>query len=231
MRHASGLPTRLMNGSAPVSAQCPEPAPGRAPTPDSRTAKRVTSRHLWDRVAALLVLALAVHLLVVSARYGFFQGDRPGPGLFPAIMATLLLLASAGWLITGAGHPAAGAGHEASAVKLAEAAGVHPGAPGVPDVARGLDDPHEEEPIDGAGVRRIAFVVAWTVVPLLLLEPLGYVLTMTVYLAGLLALLARVRPWVAVAGALAGSAVTGRGADALGIVLPDPLGLLQLLGA
>lgn len=175
-------------------------------------------------------MALAVVLLMVSVDYGFFQGDRPGPGLFPAIMATLLLLAATAWLITGAGREDSRAGHELIAAELADAADVHPGTSRVPEVRAGLDDPHEDSPIDTAGLRRIAFVVAWTVVPLVLLEPLGYVITMTVYVAGLLAVLARVRLWAAAATALVGSALTGRGADALGIVLPDPLGLLRFLG-
>lgn len=169
-------------------------------------------------------------LLVVSVRYGLFQRNLPGPGLFPAIMAALLLLASAAWLFLGAGRPSRGAGSATLTAELAEAAQVDPNGSDAPDWMRELDAGEDEAPLDRAGVRRIAFVVVWTAVPLLLLEPLGYVITMTLYVAGLLAVTAQVRPWKAVAGALVGAAVTGWGADALGIVLPDPLGLLRAVG-
>lgn len=183
-----------------------------APLPSPRR-----SRHFWDRVAATVILLVAVILLVTSIGYGLFQGDRPGPGLFPAIMASLLLLVSAAWLITGAGPS------EDANVTPAESDVIAPD--GKPD------DDSGDETIDAAGIRRVAFVVAWTAVPLVLLDPFGYVITMTLYAAGLLAVMARVRLWVAVFGALVGAVATGLGADTLGIVLPDPLGILQLLGA
>jgi hypothetical protein len=84
--------------------------------------------------------------------------------------------------------------------------------------------------IDRVGARRIAFVVAWTVVPLLLMDRIGYIVTLTIYVAGLLIVIARTRPWVAVLATAVGSVLTAWGAEALGIVLPDPYLLLQRLG-
>ena len=205
-----------------------------ATTPKGKGWQRLAGRHLWDRVAALIIVALAVVLLVTSVDYGFYQQDRPGPGLFPAIMATLLLLAAMAWLITGAGPEVPRGGHQSITAELVETADVHPVTPGVPEVSAAMEDPHEDHEdsaIDRAGLQRMGLVVVWTVIPLALLEPLGYLITMAMYVGGLLAVLARVRVWVAAAAALVGSALTARGADALGIVLPDPFGLLRFLGA
>lgn len=182
--------------------------------------------HLWNRAAALAILLLGVLLLATSIGYGLFQGNQPGPGLFPAIMATLLVMVSAAWFVIGAGRDG-----DSSAPKTNQDVGHAASAPSEPDFAEASDHSVADEAIDRAGVLRIAFVIVWTIIPLTLMEPLGYVITMALYITGLLTLMARVRTWIAVVGALVGAAATGLGADALGIVLPDPLGLLRLLGA
>lgn len=178
--------------------------------------------HAADRVAAIIFLGLAVLLFSVSLGYGLFQGARPGPGLYPALITAALLVVSLVWLITGAGKPGA-----SRVVKVQESGRNQPVAEEMFDD----DDPVDEQvPIDAAGARRIAFVVGWSVLPLLLLDSVGYLLTMTLYVAGLLIVIARVRTWLALPGAALGVLVTAYGADALGIVLPDPLHLVRLLG-
>jgi hypothetical protein len=181
------------------------------------------SRHLANRLAASAVLVLAVILVVSSVRYGLFQGSRPGPGLFPAIVAGGLVLLSVSWLIMGAGPERAGRADPSVEETLTTPAHL-----AVSAIA--ADAVSEEEHIDRAGVKRILIVVLWTSIPLLLLERLGYVGTMTVYVGGLLIMVARVRVWLAVLGAAIGAALSAYGADALGIALPDPLNLLSTVG-
>ncbi|MCI2418402.1 tripartite tricarboxylate transporter TctB family protein [Saccharopolyspora sp. K220] len=170
-------------------------------------------RPIAERIAAGVLLALSVLLLTVSLGYGFFDGNRPGPGMYPAIISGGLLLVSLTWLITGAESQA----QQENATPA--------------DDPEDADAPIDEQPpIDSAGFRRIAFVVAWTLVPLLLLETVGYLISLTVYVAGLLIFIARSRIWIALPATAVGVLGTAYGANALGIVLPDPLNIIQLLG-
>lgn len=183
------------------------------PTHDPPTDGRVDGppnglrRDLGDRITALILLGISVALLVTSIDYGLFNGTNPGPGLFPAIVAGALVVLSVLWLITGAG-----------AIRRD---GTNPAL---------ADEDDDDAEIDAAGWRRIVYVVAMTLVPLLLLEPLGYFVAMTIYLTGLLTINARIKPWIALTVSLLGAGVTLIGADALGVSLPTPLGLLNLIG-
>jgi hypothetical protein len=161
-----------------------------------------SSRHTADRIAATIFVILATLLLIQSFRYGLFDANRPGPGLFPGIVSAALLVVSSIWLVRGAGPQDA-----------------------QPDL-----NFLEEEPIDAAGARRIIGVVGWTAIPLLLFESAGYLITMVIYVSGLLTFLGRVRLWVSLPATAAGVLLTAYGADALGIALPDPFHLFERLG-
>jgi hypothetical protein len=198
-------------------------------------------RDRGDRAAAAILLLVSALLLVTSVRYDLFTGNAPGPGLFPAIVASILVALSVLWLVTGAGRKAHQAevtaaeptpavvpvGRVAVPAEGAAAAQRHDDAPGL-----ALDEEIAEEDtsIDAAGRRRILFVIAWALVPLMLLERVGYVVTITAYVAGLLVVIARVRPWIAVLGSLVGALLTAVGAEKLGISLPDPWALLRVFG-
>lgn len=201
-----------------------------------------TNRHTGDRIAAAILLAVSLVLLAMSIHYQLFQGSAPGPGLFPAIVAGILVLLSVLWLITGAGsasksemtvssahngdreHPERTAVQSLAATDSRSSVG----GSAATDVEESADA--EMVSIDEAGARRILFVIGWTAIPLVFLERIGYLLTITIYVGGLLLVIARTRPWVGLLGALVGAALTEVGADRLGITLPDPLGLLQVFG-
>jgi hypothetical protein len=219
-----------MTTSGKVRADPDEPA-ARPEAAGKRRSLLAADRHRADRIVATVVFLIASVLAVQSFRYGLFEDGRPGAGLFPMIVAVGLAIAAACWIVQGAGAPpateirAAADGDRAHVLDAVDQ--VH----GRPSTAAELDEAMGDRVvIERAGALRIAFVVAWTVVPLLMLEPLGYLITLTVYVAGLLIVLARTRIWLALPGAAAGSVLTAWGADALGIVLPDPYLLLQRLG-
>jgi len=164
-------------------------------------------RHTADRVAAGVVLVLSLIVLITAVGYGLFEDDQPGAGLYPAIAAAALIVLSLLWFVTGAGRsrPPGSAEHEP-------------------------DPEGEAAPIDRAGARVITLVVAWTAVPLLLMERIGYILTLTIYVGGMLVVVSRARPWVALLGAFAGAVLTAIGGDAIGIRFPDPWNLLRIVG-
>lgn len=164
-------------------------------------------RHTADRIAAGVVLVLSLIVLTTAVGYGLFEDGQPGAGLYPAIVAAALIVLSLLWLVTGAGRSRP---------------------PGTTEPQPEPDG--EAAPIDRAGAKVIALVVAWTAVPLLLMERIGYILTLTIYVGGMLIVVSRARPWVAVLGAFVGSVLTAIGGDALGIRFPDPWNLLRIVG-
>jgi hypothetical protein len=199
-------------------------------------------RDRGDRIAAGVLVIVSLVLLRQSINYALFTaGHAPGPGLFPAIVSALLLLLAVLWLVTGAGKdreiepaneetiglpPVAAPGSDRPAVSGDSTLLAPPGADAVETAIEDAD----EITIDAAGRRRIIFVFLWTLVPLLLLDRIGYVFGITLYVAGLLIVVARTRPWVALVGSLVGAALTQVGAAKLGISLPDPLNLLLYVG-
>lgn len=194
------------------------------------------NRHAADRIAAGILLALSIFLLTISLGYGVYEGNRPGPGLYPAIISAALLVVSFAWLITGAGRTALATEPDLER-PVAQPPTGQPAADGttndIADAAAddAAGDPLDEQvPIDASGVRRIAFVIGWALVPLLLLESVGYLISMTVYVGGLLIVIGRSRIWITLPATALGVLATAYGANVLGIVLPDPLGVIKLLG-
>jgi len=174
---------------------------GRTPTPG----RFRRGRHTLDRIAAAVLLAFALVVLVTSLGYGLFLGGQPGPGLFPAIVAVALGVVSACWLVTGAGKQTG--------------------------TTEGLEDEQlEDSAIDRPGMKRIGFVVLWSVGPVVLLDSIGYLPAMVLYVGGLLVFVARVRIWVSLLCTTAGVILSAIGASALGLVLPDPLNIFTMIG-
>lgn len=170
-----------------------------------RRLRLATSRHLGDRLTAAILLAVSVLLAVTSVDYGLFRGTNPGPGLFPLIIASILATLALAWLVRGAGPE-----HAA-------------------DPAEDFGQIAEDRTIDGGGYRRILFVVLWTVITVTFIETVGFVVVMTGYVAGLLIFIARCRVWASLLGAFVGSYLIGYGAQSLGIFLPDPFGMLEIV--
>lgn len=186
-------------------------------------------RHTADRITATVLLAVAILLLVTSIRYGLYRGGRPGSGLFPAITAGALAVVALAWLITGAGPTSDG--------DVLDVAQLEKRSQDEDDIRPNeflAEDPDEwmpeDESIDRAGARRIIYVVAATSIPILLMERIGFILMMTIYVSVLLVVIARVRARVAVVGVLVGSVLAAWGSSAVGIVLPDPFELLSRIG-
>lgn len=163
------------------------------------------SRHTPDRVAAAVLLIFSLVVLVTSLGYGLFLDGQPGPGLFPAIVAAALGVVSVCWLVAGAGKQTG--------------------------TTEGLEDGHiEDSAIDRPGMKRIGFVVLWSVGPVVLLDSIGYLPAMVLYVGGLLVFVARVRVWVSLLCTTVGVIVSAIGASALGLVLPDPLNIFTMIG-
>jgi hypothetical protein len=53
---------------------------------------------------------------------------------------------------------------------------------------------------------------------------------MTIYIGGLLLFVAKAKAWICLPATAAVTMAAGVGLDALGIILPDPLNVLSLLG-
>lgn len=184
------------------------------------------SRHTADRTAAVILTVVGLLILNEAIGYGLFPKGQPGPGLFPAIIAGGLVLLSLLWLLTGAGKTGIRSSvgvRESDALHVAETCGS--------TAAEAIEHLHEDEPeIDKAGARTIAFAIFWALVPLTLLDVIGLVLTMTIYVGGMLVVVAKAKYWIALPATAAISLLTGIGLNALGIVIPDPLNLLSMLG-
>lgn len=188
------------------------------------------SRHTADRIAAITLLVIGLLILMEALGYGLFSKGQPGPGLFPAIIAGGLVILSLLWLLLGSGKASIDAEIRLP-LGLSEAAAPHQVVDGdnaAPDTAEHV---HEDEPkIDRAGARIIGFAIFWALVPLTLLDVIGLVPTMTIYVGGMLVVVAKAKYWIALPATAAVSLLTGVGLNALGIVIPDPLNLLSMLG-
>lgn len=166
---------------------------------------RHTGPHTADRIAAAVVLVASALALVVSVGYGLRSGNQIGPGFFPALVSAMLGVLSVIWLLQG---------DVAVRRPVAE-----------DDDATASTD----ESIDDAGRVRILFVVVWSGLTAAFTERLGIVPVLTVYLTGLLIVVARARPIRSFVLSLVGTLVACYGLQVLGIFLPDPFGLLTVL--
>lgn len=203
------------------------------------------NRRWAEVVAALVFLVVASVLFAVSLSYKLWlPGTKtPNAGLFPAIISLATIIAAATWLVLSlrGTHPAveaAGAGLGAPSIVTDGPAKAPTGSaePGsavdvqveteLEEIEAGLE---ELDTIDRAGYVRIGLIIVWALVPILFMEQIGFIFTFAIYLFGMLIAVARTRIWVAALGAVAVALVLGKGADMLGVVLPDPAHILDLI--
>lgn len=181
--------------------------------PLERVASRLSEHNTAvERSAAALLAVIATLLTVEAYGYGLFNGPQPGAGLIPCIVTMALLALALCWFVT------AGRIDAPTIEDLSEAA-QEPDTGGEDGRAQGRS---------GAGV--VLFSVLWAVIPIVGFGLVGFVIAMTVYLAGMLIVIGRVRWWIAVPVTLVGCIAGAIGGDAIGLVLPDPLRILWMVG-
>ncbi|MDR1213474.1 MAG: tripartite tricarboxylate transporter TctB family protein [Propionibacteriaceae bacterium] len=165
-----------------------------------------------ERIAAVGLIVVCGAMFVQALGYGLWQRNQPGPGLFPALVSALMVVLSLLWLITKpAPRPSDGLlGAAVAAEEAAEAA--------------------EASRIERAGRRTIVFTIVWALIPIFALDKIGFVLTTTAYVGGMLIFIARIRWWLVLPITAVVSVLVNLGADRIGIALPDPFRLLWLLG-
>jgi tripartite tricarboxylate transporter TctB family protein len=163
-----------------------------------------------ERICAAILAVLSAVLLVMSLRYGLFNGSQPGPGLFPAIVTALLLVLSILWLITGPGR---------SAERDSQL-----------DSPTAETDTTEKSPKGRVGAGVVVFTVLWSLVPILLLDRIGFFLTMIPYVAVMLIVIARLRWWLVLLLTVVSTFAVTIGADAIGLSLPDPYRIFSHIG-
>lgn len=166
-------------------------------------------RHIvtGERIAALVLLALSSLIFITALRYGLFLGDQPGPGLFPSMISGSLMLMAFLWLFqrTESGSPS-------------------------PDDNPTADQLEEFVEITPEGRKRIVLVVFMAAVVIVLLERIGFFLSVSIFASTLLIAIAKLRWWKAIVGSLVFSLLIQIGAIAMGINIPDPFGINPLLG-
>lgn len=201
-------------------------------------------RLLIERITAAVWVVISIVLVWKSIDYGLFVLGSPGPGLFPALTAGALGLTSLVWLVTGGvvreqvpatdSDEVEGQAHRVEAEMVTDADDVS-SLEAVGDLEEGTDQDtgmaHDDTAIDADGARLIAFCIVWSLVVILLIEPLGYIITVTVYVGGMLVAIARIAVRRALPGALVGGMVTYWLAGLLNIRLPpDPWGIFRAMG-
>jgi hypothetical protein len=158
-----------------------------------------------QRVVAGTIALLGIAAAVIAAGYGIYEDNQPQPGLYPFVVCIPLVIGSLVWFFT-ASRPQQESGQSA-------------------DVAE-VDEPIEP----GAGTRRMLWVLGLSVMAIVLFEPAGFVVTIALYIGGLLTLVGRVRPQWAIPGAIVAAVLTKVLMDTLGLSLPPlPFGI-ELLG-
>jgi len=184
--------------------------------------RRLLSQHGAERLTACILALIAAGVLAESLRLELSRGVQPGPGFFPALVAGILLVLSSLWAVQGARMPASGD----SLGLLKDATFPEPGD------QEGSTTPEEltDRSVNARQAKILAFAVLWALVPILLLTAIGFTLTMTVYVSGLLLIVGRTsRVWT-VPLTFVGTVLVGIGARVVGIYLPEPTDYLTLLG-
>jgi hypothetical protein len=176
---------------------------------------------LWikgDRIIALVLTIFSGNLFLTSLRYGLFLEDgAPGPGLFPAIITAPLTLLSAGWLVIG---------NKDAGTKVATGPKDE-----IEELAQELEANAEAlREIDGEGKKRIAWVIAWSLVFIFAFERIGAILTMILFSIGVMWSIDRRKPWRTLPLAVILVLLIVFGAKSIGVTLPDPFNLYRIYG-
>jgi hypothetical protein len=179
--------------------------------------RRITSSpDRIERCAAVLFALLALGALVMAVGLGIWQGTQPGAGLFPALVSVLVLLLAMLWLIQGARMPQDDMLVRAEEFAL-EGSGLTP------------EDLPVEEP-SSTSPKVLAFVVLWALVPILLFTIVGFTISITLYVGGLLLLVGRTSRLWTLPLTFAIAVAVAIGAHSVGIYLPEPINYFVWLG-
>lgn len=176
---------------------------------DVMSTDRSRAQVVGNRIAAVLTALLALSVVVASWRYGLFPDGGPGPGLFPFLISLPLLLLTIPWFFVASRSATASSDLLETVVQVEGTDAVHPDP---------VDD-FEGQP-DRAGAIRVAATVGLTAAAVLVLERLGFALTMTAYVWGLLYVVARRGPWRSLAWTAVGVVVATYLLSTLGLPLP-----------
>jgi hypothetical protein len=169
-----------------------------------------------ERLVAGVLFAISIGIGSLSIALGISHDGQPGPGLFPGIVSVILLVLSVLWFIQGARMPDSGAFSRAEnfALEGAEAP---------------LEEPSELEPTPRSG-RILAFAVLAALVPMILMPIIGFTISMTIYVSGMLLVVGRTHRGWTVPIVLVGTIAVAIGAHAAGIYLPEPINYFRYLG-
>jgi Tripartite tricarboxylate transporter TctB family len=194
---------------------------------DVSEAERPSTRQLTasqaNRIVAGVLFVFGLIVVKASFGYGLTYEGGPGPGLFPLLITIPMTALSAVWLVMGPKVDPPPQEEDLAEFGQDE------------EISRASEDlkaaMEEEGAIDGRrGWSRIAFAVLWSVVTTAMIEPLGMIIALTVYVTGLLVVIARVGFARSLVSTAVGVLLTAWGCQTLGVALPDPLGILQLMG-
>jgi putative tricarboxylic transport membrane protein len=175
-----------------------------------------SSPDLVERCVAALFALLALGAFIMALDLGFYRKTQPGPGLFPALVSALLLVLSVLWFIQGARMPPDEAFARAEEIAL-EGSGLT------------AEDLAPDEPSQ-TSVAALVFSVLWALVPILFFTAVGFTVSMTVYVSGMLLFVGKTsRVWT-VPLVFVGTVAVAIGAHALGIYLPEPINYFHWLG-
>ncbi|MFJ2758794.1 tripartite tricarboxylate transporter TctB family protein [Nocardioides sp. NPDC087217] len=176
---------------------------------------RASSRYAEPAVAALL-LAWSVWMLLMSFQLGWSDDSGPGAGLFPGLITVMLAVLAALWAVQSMRPPRSGRDDPGPVTEA-----------GVDDRSSAAAASSEAE----AGSRRtILLVLLWSLIPILLLNVLGFTLTVLIYVGGMLIGIGKCRPQVALPLTLGGAIAFAVLADLVGIYLPDRIDYVTLMG-
>ncbi len=175
-----------------------------------------SSPDIVERCVAALFGLLALGAFVIALELGFYRNTQPGPGLFPALISALLLVLSVLWFIQGARMPPDDTFARAEEIAL-EGSGLTP------------EDLAPEEPA-ATSVGVLIFSVVWAVLLILVFTTVGFTVSMTLYVSGMLLFVGKTsRVWT-VPVVFVGTVIVAIGAHALGIYLPEPINYFRWLG-
>jgi len=169
-----------------------------------------------ERCAAALFALLALAALTMALELDVYRNTQPGPGLFPALISALLLVLSALWFVQGARMPPDDTFARAEEFAL-----------------EGSDLTAEDlAPAESSATSVVVlmFSVLWALVPILFLTTIGFTISMTIYVSGMLLFVGKTsRVWT-IPLVFDGTIVVAIGAHTLGIYLPEPINYFRWLG-
>ncbi|MDR3070163.1 MAG: tripartite tricarboxylate transporter TctB family protein [Propionibacteriaceae bacterium] len=235
--------------TAKIEAAVPEAVEtGQASENDGSSSRRIMA----ERIAAALLSAFAALVLFASINLGLFKGTQPGPGLFPLVVSSLLLLLGILWFVflpglhgrhaaappdsvspaqTGISEqPAELVAHESAVfgTELVEAVGE---AGGIAEIEEAVaeQEPGDLPPIDREGSLRIAFILFWSLIPILLMERVGFLLSMIPYVSVMIIVIARRKWWKVVLITAVAVLLVQVGTSFIGLALPDPFRIISTI--